>query len=110
MEEQTDKFEMNALELIQLKDIKLTQRTKAYYDLNEKERELKKEETRLLLETDFKGLGLTNEKQRTSYVNEATASLKTLIDEIRFAVKQDENDLEIINDLIKLRLMEVKTE
>ena len=59
------------------------------------------EEADILLNTDFKAEGLTNEKQRTAYVNSKTVELKE-------AIKTHKHSLEIVNDLLKLRLQEAR--
>ena len=71
--------------------------------LRELEIQLLKKEADILLNTDFKAEGLTNEKQRTAYVNQKTIDLKE-------AIKAHKHSLEIVNDLLKLRLLEVKKE
>ena len=85
---------MNAEELIHNKDL-------VGFRLKELEIKLMKKETVILLNTDFKAEGCTNEKQRTAYVNNQTIELKEQI-------KAHKHSLEIVNDLLKLRLMEVK--
>ena len=91
-------FEMNAEELIRNKDMVL-------FNLNQVQHDYLQKESDLLLNTDFKELGLTNEKMRTAYVNKELADLK-------FSIDAHKHSLNIINDLLKLRLteMEVKTE
>ena len=85
-------FTYNAEELIRNKDIVLLR-------LRQLEIDLLKKESELLLNTDFKAEGLTNEKQRTAYVNSKTVELKE-------AIKAHKHSLEIVNDLLKLRLQE----
>ena len=89
-------FTYKAEELIRNKDLVL-------FRLNQLEIELLKKEADILLNTDFKAEGLTNEKQRTAYVNSKTVELKE-------AIKAHKHSLEIVNDLLKLRLLEVKQE
>ena len=89
-------FNYNAEELIRNKDIVLLR-------LRQLEIKLLKKESELLLTTDFKAEGLTNEKQRTAYVNSKTVELKD-------SIKAHKHSLEIVNDLLKLRLIEVKKE
>ena len=110
MTKQIDRFEMNALELIQLKNLHLDDLRSKYYDLITKEREIKNGENNVLLNTDFKSLGLTNEKQRTAYVQEASSKARFELDQLRYEYKQQEDIIEILNDLIKLRLQEVKNQ
>ena len=87
---------MTCEELIQNKDYCLTELTIAQKDLMKKENEL-------LLNTDFKAEGCTNEKQRTAYVNQKVTAEKAKVDGYK-------NSLAIINDLLKLRLMEMNQE
>ena len=82
--------------LIRNKDIVLLRLTQLEIDLMKKEADI-------LLNTDFKAKGLTNEKQRTAYVNSKTVELKE-------AIKAHKHSLDIVNDLLKLRLLEVKQE
>ena len=85
-------FNYNAEQLIRNKDIVLLR-------LRQLEIKLMKKEADILLNTDFKAEGLTNEKQRTAYVNSKTIELKE-------AIKAHKHSLEIVNDLLKLRLQE----
>ena len=89
-------FDYNAEELIRNKDI-------VQFRLTEMEIEYKKQEAELLLNTDFKALGLTNDKQRTAYVTNALIDLKE-------SIELHKNSLNIVNDLIKLRLLETKND
>ena len=94
----TDKevFKMNALDLIRTKD-------ELVLDYNDFMEEYRETEAKLLLETDFKELKLTNEKMRTAYINQKMATDK--------AVRQSyEHSIDIINDLLRLRMKEVKPE
>ena len=103
-------YDMEAKDPIQLKEMRLRELRSVYYKLLMKEREIKNGENNVLLKTDFKSLGLTNEKQRTAYVQEASAKDRFELDHLKYELKLQEDDLEILNDLIKLRLQEVKTE
>jgi inorganic pyrophosphatase/exopolyphosphatase len=85
---------MSAEELIQNKDYCLTELTLAQNDLMKKENEL-------LLTTDFKELKLTNEKMRTAYITERVTAEKARVDGYK-------NSLTILNDLLKLRLIEME--
>ena len=58
-------------------------------------------ETELLLNTDFKELGLTNEKQRTAYINDELRLEKQNLDWLKYDLQVREYDVEIINDLIR---------
>lgn len=85
-------FNYNAEQLIRNKDIVLLR-------LRQLEIDLLKKESELLLTTDFKAEGLTNEKQRTAYVNAQVIDLKE-------SIKAHKHSLEIVNDLLKLRMKE----
>ena len=61
----------------------------------------KKKEAKILLETDFKEMKLTNDKMRTAYVDSQLMPLKE-------AIKLHKNSLNIVNDLLKLRLIELE--
>ena len=58
------------------------------------------QETSLLLNTDFKELGLTNEKQRTAYINDKLRTKKEEMDWLKYDLTILEDDVEIINDLL----------
>ena len=102
-------FNLNCDELIQLKELRHNEIESAYYKLTSKELDLKNAENNLWLKTDFKEVGCTNDKMRTAYVSNATADIRFEIQQLKYELKQQENLLIIINDLIKLRLQEVKT-
>ena len=91
-------FDYNTVELIRNKDI-------VQMRLRELETELLKTESRLYLTTDFKAEGCTNERMRKAFVDNETI-------EVKEAIKAHKHSLEIVNDLLKLRLkeMEVKSE
>ena len=85
-------FDYDAMELIKNKDI-------VQHRLTELEIEYKKQEAELLLNTDFKELGLTNEKMRTAYVTNQLIDLKE-------SIELHKNSLNIVDDLIRLRINE----
>lgn len=58
------------------------------------------QETALLLNTDFKAEGLTNEKQRTAYINNKLREKKEEIDWLKYDLTILENDVTILNDLL----------
>jgi len=87
-------FKMEAIELIEVKDSLIL-------DYNEFMEDYREKEAKLYLETDFKELKLTNDKMRTAYINTQMATEK--------AVRQSyEHSIDIINDLLRLRMKEVK--
>ena len=105
-----NKYELNAKQLIQLKEKRLETIQTAYIELLNKEEQIKNIENNLYLKTDFKELGLTNEKMRTAYVNDTLIPERTDLLFLKFELKQQENSLVILNDLIKLKLMEMEAE
>lgn len=58
------------------------------------------QETALLLNTDFKELGLTNEKQRSAYINDKLREKREELDWLKYDLTVLENDIIILNDLI----------
>ena len=58
------------------------------------------EESKLLLETDFKALGLTNEKQLNAYITKQLHQQKADYEWAKYDLTVLENELELINDLI----------
>ena len=60
----------------------------------------RKKEAKLLIDTDFKELKLTNEKMRTAYINQQLSKEK-------YARANYEHNIDILNDLIRLRQKEV---
>ena len=59
------------------------------------------QETAILLNTDFKAEGCTNEKQRTAYINDKLRQKKEELDWLKYDLTLLEDDVEIINDLLK---------
>lgn len=60
------------------------------------------EENRLLLETDFKEKGLTNEKQRTAYINNELRAKKKELEWLKYDYAKFTDDLALINDLLTI--------
>ena len=85
-------FNYNAEQLIRNKDIVLLR-------LRQLEIKLMKKEADLWLNTDFKSKGCTTDKLRGQYVKAHTIELNE-------AIKAHKHSLEIVNDLLKLRLQE----
>ena len=52
-------------------------------------------------------MGLTNEKMRNAYVNEKLSDFKVKIDVQKHRITSKKDDIEIINDLIKLHELEI---
>ena len=101
-------FDLTAEELIQLKDMRLKDMESKYFEVSSRETDLKSAENELYLNTDFKELKLTNDKLRNAYVSKATLENRIKLDLARYELKQQENMLTIINDLLALRMQEVK--
>ena len=109
-EKETCIFDFNAEDLIKLKDMRLKDLDSKYFEVISRESDLKNAENELYLKTDFKELKLTNDKLRNAFVSKATLELRFKLDMARYELKQQENMLTIINDLLKLRMQEVKSE
>lgn len=103
-------FTMNPEQIIQFKENRQLQVNNTYLKLLDKERELKNVENKLWLNTDFKAQGLTNDTMRRAFVSNETHKLRFEVDQLRYELKQHESDLIIINDLLALRMQEVKKE
>ena len=100
-------YEFNAQELIQSKELRLTSLRSKYYQVVTKENEIKNIENTLYLKTDFKELKLTNDKMRTAYVSDALHKERFELTHLKYELKQEEDSLQIINDLLNLRLKEI---
>jgi len=100
------KYDFNIKQLIQLKEERLGTLRSSYFNVQNCERALKNAENKLYLKTDFKELGLTNEKMRNAYVSDNTYDLRFRLDMAKYELKQQEDALSIINDLINYRLKE----
>ena len=103
-------YDFNAQELIQFKEQRQKEIESVYFKLVTAELDLRNIENSLWLNTDFKAQGLTNDKMRTAFVSENTREIRFEINTLKYELKQQENLLIIINDLIRLRLQEVKQE
>ena len=94
----TDKeiFKMTAYDLIRNKD-------QLVMDYNEFMEDYREKEAKLLIETDFSevlGKSRTNEKERKAYINQQMA--------LEISVKASyEHSIDIVNDLLRLRMNEV---
>ena len=79
-----------------------------YFELITTESELKNVENSLWLNTDFKAQGLTNDSLRRAFVSDNTSKIRFKIDMAKYELKQLENHIVIINDLIRLRTEEAR--
>ena len=100
-------YDFNVEELIQLKELRLKDLRTKQWELLTKEDEIRNSESKLLLNTDFKELKLTNEKMRNAFINDALHEQKFSLTQLKHEVKQNEDVLVLINDLIELRLKEL---
>ena len=100
-------YDFNVKELIQLKELRLKDLRTKQWELLTKEDEIRNAESNLLLKTDFKELKLTNEKMRTAFINDALHKEKFDLTQLKHELKQNEDVLVVINDLIELRLKEL---
>ena len=103
-DENLTKYSFSVEQLIQLKEKRQKQLRSKHFDLLSCERALKNAENKLYLKTDFQKLGLTNDKKRNSYVSDNTYKLRFRLDMAKYELKQEEDELNIINDLINYRL------
>ena len=62
---------------------------------------IKSKEHKLLLTTDFKAEGLTNEKMRNAFISEELFDEKVALDWAKYDLFVFENELSVINDLIQ---------
>ena len=79
-----------------------------YFEIITAESELKNVENSLWLNTDFKAQGLTNDSLRRAFVSDNTSKIRFKIDMAKYELKQLENHIVIINDLIRLRTEEAR--
>ena len=100
-------YDFTVEELIQLKELRLKDLRTKQWELLTKEDEIRNAESNLLLKTDFKELKLTNEKMRNAFINDALHEQKFNVTQLKHEVKQNEDVLVLINDLIELRLKEL---
>lgn len=100
-------YGFTAEQLIQSKELVLADLRSKQYEVITKEREIKNAETNLLLKTDFKELKLTNEKMRNAYINDVLHKPKFELTHLKHELRQIEDRLTIINDLLNLRLKEM---
>ena len=103
-------FKLGLKALIKAKSDALILLRELELDLLNAKHDLAKRERKLLLTTDFKELGLTNENMRTAYVNEELNDYKVKIDVQKHRISSKYDDIEVINDLIKLHELEMKGE
>ena len=100
-------YDFTVEELIELKELRLKDLRTKQWELLTKEDEIRNSESKLLLNTDFKELKLTNEKMRNAFINDALHEQKFSLTQLKHEVKQNEDVLVLINDLIELRLKEL---
>ena len=100
-------YDFTVEELIQLKELRLKDLRTKQWQVITKEDDIRNAESNLLLKTDFKELKLTNEKMRTAFINDALHKEKFDLTQLKHELKQNEDVLVVINDLIELRLKEL---
>ena len=100
-------YDLTVEQLIQLKELRLKDLRTKQWQVITKEDEIRNAESNLLLKTDFKELKLTNEKMRTAFINDALHKPKFDLTQLKHELKQNEDVLVVINDLIELRLKEL---
>ena len=103
-------FEFGLKRLIRAKSATLIELRELELKLINAKHELANKERNLLLNTNFKELGLTNEKMRNAYVNEQLNDDNIKIDVLKHGITNKKDDIEIINDLIKFNELLMKGE
>lgn len=101
-------FTLNHEQLIKVKEEIQGKIESKYFELLTTESELKNVENNFWLKTDFKSQGLTNDSLRRAYVSDNTSKIRFKIDMAKYELKQLENHIVIINDLIRLRTEEAR--
>lgn len=111
MKEMTEVFKMSTLELIGYKSSLLDELAGKKEELLSQKFIITEKESKLLLETDFKELKLTNEKMRTAYVNNELLTEKKEVESLKLEISKIENQIIIIDDIVNLlNLMNFKGE
>lgn len=103
-------FEFGMKKLIKSKSNALIELRHLELNLIHAKHELAFKERDLLLNTDFKDLGLTNEKMRNAFVNEQLSGDIIKIDTIKHSIASKKDDIEVVNDLIKFNELLMKGE
>ena len=101
-------FTLSHEQLIGVKEQMQGKSESKYFELITAESELKNVENSLWLNTDFKAQGLTNDSLRRAFVSDNTSKIRFKIDMAKYELKQLENHIVIINDLIRLRTEEAR--
>lgn len=103
MIEATTYFELDGEELIKAKLRALILLNEMELELIEANWNLNEKENNLILNTNFKELGLNNEKMRNAHVNEQLRQFKQGIEIKKQQIKAKKYEIGIIKDLLKLR-------
>ena len=103
-------FDFGLKALIKMKSESLIILRDLQKDLLKIELDMGAEERNLYLNTDFKKLGLTNDKLRNSYVEDQLNDFRFDIAMKKHEIKSKKDDIEIINDLIKLNELKIAGE
>ena len=103
-------FDFGIKALIKMKSDSLIILRDLEKDLLKTEHDLAAEERNLYLNTDFKELGLTNDKLRSSYVKDQLSDFRFDIAMKKHDIQSKKDDVEILNDLINLKELEIAGE
>ncbi len=103
-------FDFGMKALIKMKSESLIILRDLQKDLLKIELDMAAEERNLYLNTDFKKLGLTNDKLRNSYVDDQLSDFRFDIAMKKREIKSKKDDIEIVNDLIKLNELKLAGE
>ena len=103
-------FDFGMKALIKMKSESLIILRDLEKDLLKAECDLAAEERNLYLNTDFKELGLTNDKLRSSYVKDQLSDFRFDIAMKKHDIQSKKDDIEILNNLINLKELEIAGE
>ena len=103
-------FQFDLKSLIRAKSYALIELRKLELDLLKVKHNLNEKERKLILNTDFKELGLTNEKSRNSYVNNELSDCKRIFEVKKHEITCKKDDIEVLNDLIRFNELELQGE
>ena len=96
--------------LIRAKSATLSSLRKMELELLGLKHDLAEKERTIVLTTDFKDLGLSNDKLRNAYINEKLSKSIEEVDAKKHAIIVKKDDIEIINDLIRFNELKITGE
>lgn len=103
MKNDCELFKLNPNELLEAKLYTLQKIRVKEAEIIHSKQLISVKEQALLLETDFKALGYTNEKQRTAYINKELRMDKNQLDWLELDLRKFYDDLNLISDLLQYK-------